>query len=45
LTPSAAHRLAPGTLGVITKVSILTPTLSTSVNVCLLACDDYEKVP
>ncbi|KAL4128273.1 hypothetical protein PRIC2_007265 [Phytophthora ramorum] len=31
-----------GTLGVVTKVSILTPTRSSSKNVALLACEDFE---
>ncbi|TMW56256.1 hypothetical protein Poli38472_008904 [Pythium oligandrum] len=33
-----------GTLGVITKVSILTPPRSSSVNVALLGCEDFESV-
>ncbi|KAG6975772.1 hypothetical protein JG688_00002023 [Phytophthora aleatoria] len=31
-----------GTLGVVTKVSILTPPRSSSKNVALLACEDFE---
>ncbi|KAL4155259.1 hypothetical protein PRNP1_007369 [Phytophthora ramorum] len=33
-----------GTLGVVTKVSILTPPRSSSKNVALLACEDFESV-
>uniref|UniRef100_K3WIE6 FAD-binding PCMH-type domain-containing protein n=1 Tax=Globisporangium ultimum (strain ATCC 200006 / CBS 805.95 / DAOM BR144) TaxID=431595 RepID=K3WIE6_GLOUD len=33
-----------GTLGVVTKVSILTPPRSSSVNVALLGCEDFEAV-
>lgn len=33
-----------GTLGVVTKVSILTPPRSSSRNVALLACEDFEAV-
>ncbi|CAH0480834.1 unnamed protein product [Peronospora belbahrii] len=33
-----------GTLGVVTKVSILTPPRSSSTNVALLACEDFVSV-
>ncbi|KYQ89289.1 putative actin interacting protein [Tieghemostelium lacteum] len=33
-----------GTLGVITKVSLITPPKPTSVNVALLACDSFSSV-
>ncbi|GLE03755.1 hypothetical protein PINS_up012657 [Pythium insidiosum] len=33
-----------GTLGVVTKVSILTPPRSSSVNVALLGCEDFAAV-
>jgi D-2-hydroxyglutarate dehydrogenase len=32
-----------GTLGVVTKVSILTPPKLASTNVAFLACEDYES--
>ncbi|CAN4123672.1 unnamed protein product [Withania somnifera] len=32
-----------GSLGIVTKVSILTPPKLSSVNVCFLACKDYES--
>jgi D-2-hydroxyglutarate dehydrogenase len=35
---------AEGTLGVITKVSILTPPRSNACNVALLGCDDFESI-
>ncbi|EGG13922.1 Putative actin interacting protein [Cavenderia fasciculata] len=33
-----------GTLGVITKISIITPPKPTSVNVALLACNDFNQI-
>jgi len=33
-----------GTLGIITKLSILTPPRSKAVNVALLGCQDFEAV-
>lgn len=35
---------AEGTLGVVTKVALLTPPQSSSVHVAFLACSDYEAV-
>lgn len=32
-----------GSLGIVTKVSILTPPKLSSVNVCFLACKDYAS--
>ena len=35
---------AEGTLGIVTKVSILTPQRPAAVNVALLACNDFESI-
>lgn len=32
-----------GSLGIVTKVSILTPPKLSSVNLAFLACDDYSS--